>query len=203
MRIPKHVGIIPDGNRRWALEHGMHKQDGYDYGIEPGVKIVEEGLRQGISEFTFYGFTVENCGRPASQREAFIRCCVEAAKAVQKCGVSVRVIGDTKGKNFPEEMLEWTKPHTQEHGRVNILMNYSWIWDVEGLKKQGKAYSADLPEMELVIRWGGRRRLSGFLPLQSAYSDIYVIDDLWPDATGKQLVEALEWYDKQDVTKGG
>ncbi|MGI6031246.1 MAG: undecaprenyl diphosphate synthase family protein [Eubacteriales bacterium] len=203
MRIPKHLGVIPDGNRRWAQAHGMAKSEGYPSGIQPGVDLVKEGLRLGIREFTFYGFTAENCGRPASQREAFISACVEAAKAVQQCGVSVRVIGDTKGKYFPEEMKSWTGPHKPDMPKVNLLMQYNWLWDVEGLRKEGNYRSADLPRMELVIRWGGRRRLSGFLPLQSAYSDIYVVDTLWPDYTNEELHAALEWYDKQDVTMGG
>ncbi len=63
--------------------------------------------------------------------------------------------------------------------------------------------SQDIPRIDLVIRWGGMRRLSGFLPLQTVYSDFYIVDDLWPDFQEQQFCDALQWYQKQDVTLGG
>ena len=57
--------------------------------------------------------------------------------------------------------------------------------------------------MDLIIRWGGRRRLSGFLPLQSVYSDFYIVDDYWPDYKPQQFEDALQWYQQQDITLGG
>ena len=68
---PKHIGIIPDGNRRWATEHGMGKKDGYQYGLLPGVKLLRMAKANGIDELTYYGFTVDNCKRPAEQFTAF------------------------------------------------------------------------------------------------------------------------------------
>lgn len=66
-----------------------------------------------------------------------------------------------------------------------------------------KLKTADVSRIDLVIRWGGRRRLSGFLPVQSVYSDMYVIDDYWPDFTPQHVYDAIEWYSRQDVTLGG
>lgn len=63
--------------------------------------------------------------------------------------------------------------------------------------------SKDISRVDLIIRWGGRRRLSGFLPVQSIYADFYIIDDLWPDFKPEHFWQALEWYDQQDVTLGG
>jgi undecaprenyl diphosphate synthase len=63
--------------------------------------------------------------------------------------------------------------------------------------------SADVSRIDLVVRWGGRRRLSGFLPVQSVYADFYVVDDLWPDYKPEHFYAALEWYQTQDVTLGG
>lgn len=71
MRIPKHIGIIPDGNRRWAVGKGMEKEDGYDRGISPGMTLYHLCRKLGIKEMTFYGFTVDNTKRPSIQREAF------------------------------------------------------------------------------------------------------------------------------------
>ena len=84
-------------------------------------------------------------------------------------------------------------------------MNYSFQWDL-GFRKGtfGPVMgSADVSRVDLVIRWGGRRRLSGFLPIQSVYADIYVIDDYWPDFTPQHIHDALEWYSRQDITLGG
>ena len=63
--------------------------------------------------------------------------------------------------------------------------------------------SADVSRIDLIIRWGGRRRLSGFLPVQSVYADMYVIDDYWPDFTPTHVESALAWYSGQDITLGG
>jgi undecaprenyl diphosphate synthase len=87
--------------------------------------------------------------------------------------------------------------------RVNLLVNYGWQWDFASLERSGALASAGVPRIDLVVRWGGRRRLSGFLPAQCAYADIYVVDTLWPDMTAQEFIDALQWYQAQDVTLGG
>ena len=89
--------------------------------------------------------------------------------------------------------------------RINFLINYSWQWDL-GLQKGAigpQLKSSDVSRVDLIIRWGGRRRLSGFLPVQSAYADFYIVDALWPDFKEEHVLDALRWYDKQDITLGG
>ena len=95
--------------------------------------------------------------------------------------------------------------------KVNFLVNYGWEWDLGEIDEKrfnrknilNSIKTKDISRIDLVIRWGGRRRLSGFLPVQSVYADFYVIDKMWPDFEKEDLEEALEWYDKQDVTLGG
>ena len=82
--IPKHIGIIPDGNRRWAKEHGLKKEDGYIYGLDPGLRLLQIAQDYGIKELTYYGFTVDNCKRPKEQVLAFSKACVEAVKMIEK-----------------------------------------------------------------------------------------------------------------------
>ena len=72
-RIPKHIGIIPDGNRRWAKENGLQKEEGYAYGLQPGLQLLRLAQKYGIPEITYYGFTVDNCKRPKEQVRAFPR----------------------------------------------------------------------------------------------------------------------------------
>ena len=73
MRLPKHIGIIPDGNRRWAAGKGLEKQEGYALGLEPGITLFRQCQELGIEEMSFYGFTADNAKRPSIQRLAFLR----------------------------------------------------------------------------------------------------------------------------------
>lgn len=202
-RIPKHIGIIPDGNRRWAKENGLKKEEGYAFGLDPGVKVVQLAKEYGVKELTYYGFTVDNCKRPKEQVKAFSKACVEAVNRIKGEGVSVRVLGNTKSSCFPKELLDYTEVRgTQETDReemkVNLLVNYGWEWDMKN-----NWASRDIPRVDMVIRWGGMCRLSGFLPIQSVYSDFYIVKELWPDFADVQFENALRWYQKQDITLGG
>ena len=115
---------------------------------------------------------------------------------------------------FPKVLLPYTsKRKTFGAGgtKVNFLVNYGWEWDFSQLKTAGATRnsvlknlrSSDVSKIDLIIRWGGRSRLSGFLPAQSVYADIFVVDDLWPDFKPEHLSRALAWYAKQDITLGG
>lgn len=202
---PLHIGVIPDGNRRWAVAHGFSKEKGYRYGLEPGLKLLRLAKEYGIHEITFYGFTVDNCKRPHEQFEAFKKACVEAVNIMSNEGIELLVMGNTDSKCFPDELKKYTARTSVNGGgiKVNLLVNYGWKWDLSHLKTDGKPYSSDISRIDMVIRWGGMRRLSGFLPIQSVYSDFYVEEKLWPDYEDKDFYDAVEWYKKQDVTYGG
>lgn len=218
MRIPKHIGIIPDGNRRWAIERGMEKPDGYSYGISPGMTLYRMCRELGIEEMSFYGFTVDNTKRPTVQRSAFTKACVAAVEELSGEDASLLVLGNTESPMFPPELLPYTRRHDFGAGgmKINFLVNYSWEWDL-GFKAAGSKTehgtilpsvgptlrTAEVSRIDLIIRWGGRRRLSGFLPVQSVYSDIYVVDDYWPDFKREHVENAIRWYSGQDVTLGG
>ncbi|WP_024615230.1 undecaprenyl diphosphate synthase family protein [Clostridium sp. Ade.TY] len=213
MRIPNHIGIIPDGNRRYATSVGLTKDKGYSLGILPGLILFKQCQKLGIKEMTYYGFTVDNTKRPSEQKKAFIDACVESVKLLQKEDCEILVIGNKESKNFPKELIPYTKRRILGKGgmKINFLVNYGWEWDLYSLKKStsdnknitNSIQSNDISRIDLIIRWGGRRRLSGFLPVQSVYSDFYVIDDLWPNFNENHLLEALDWYNKQDITLGG
>ena len=202
---PKHIGIIPDGNRRWALAKGMGKQEGYAYGLDPGIRLLRLAKAQGIEEISYYGFTMDNCKRPKEQVRAFREACVEAVDMLCGEGADLLVVGDSRSKCFPGE-LRCYQERTSIHGggiRLNFLVNYGWQWDLSHIREDGKPYSQDVSRIDLIIRWGGMRRLSGFLPIQSVYADFYVVDQLWPDYQDEDFLEALVWYREQDVTLGG
>ena len=213
MRIPKHIGIIPDGNRRWARRAGLPKEDGYAHGLAPGSLLLHLARDAGIQEITYYGFTTDNCRRPPEQVKAFSEACAEAVGIIASEPVSLLVVGDKDSPTFPKELLPYTTRTDLNGGgiRVNFLVDYGWEWDLAGLKAPGnnrkkicdELRSCDISRVDLVIRWGGMRRLSGFLPVQSVYADFFVVDRMWPDLQADDFFQALRWYQKQDVTLGG
>lgn len=205
MKTPKHIGIIPDGNRRWAVGHQMKKKDGYQYGLEPGMRLLKKAKDCGVEELTYYGFTVDNCKRPKEQFLAFQNACVEAVKMLSEEGADLLVIGNEKSRCFPKELLPYRRRTSVNGGgiRINFLVNYGWEWDLSHIAEDGKPYSDEISRIDMIIRWGGMRRLSGFLPIQSVYADFYVEEHLWPDYSDSDFEKALEWYNRQDVTLGG
>lgn len=214
MRIPNHIGVIPDGNRRWAVKQGLGKEQGYGPGLDPGLQLFKICKELGVKELTYYGFTTDNTKRPATQTKAFTAACIDAVKMLSKEDASLLVVGNASSPMFPKELLPFTERKQFGRGdmKVNFLVNYGWEWDlgnandlVTNNRNTIISYlkSSDITRVDLIIRWGGRRRLSGFLPVQSVYSDFYIIDDYWPDFKPSHFYEALEWYDKQDITLGG
>ena len=195
----------------------MPKEAGYAFGIPPGIELCRLCLALGIGEVTLYGFTEDNTKRPAEQRAAFRQACVDSVVQAADKDTALLVVGDESSPMFPPELREFTTRRVFGTGRlkVNFLVNYDWHWDLSHALNNGRLGersrrlfreaigSADVSRIDLMIRWGGRRRLSGFLPVQTVYSDFYVLDDLWPDFTPEQFYQALRWYEQQDVTLGG
>lgn len=205
-RIPTHIGIIPDGNRRWATENGLQKKDGYPHGIVPGFELYEMMLAYGIKEATFYGFTKDNNKREKDQRDAFTNACVEAVTLLSGKDANLLVIGNSSSPAFPEELLSYANkrvPFGRGLININFLVNYDWEWDLNHLCVNKQLASNEIPRVDLIIRWGGFRRLSGFLPAQSVYADFYIVEDYWPDFKKSHFEDALRWYQNCDITLGG
>ena len=180
--------------------------------------LYEICLELGINELTFYGFTHDNTKRPQVQREAFQKACVKAVDLLSNRDASLLVIGDYSSPSFPAELKPYIKRQVFGKGlvQINFLVNYGWKWDLEYVFKNSYAdkklspqglidsiASADISRVDLIVRWGGCRRLSGFLPVQSIYADFYIVDDFWPDFKPEHFYNALHWYETQDVTLGG
>lgn len=200
--LPAHVGFIPDGNRRWAVEQGLSKEDGYRFGIERGLALFELCRDRGIPEVSVYGFTQDNTKRPPEQTRAFGSACVEFVAEITQRGAALLVVGNDTSPHFPEELRPF-RTRQGEGIKVNFLANYHWEWDLAGLRDGGIIRSKAVSRLDLIVRWGGGRRLSGFLPVQSVYADFYVVEDFWPDYRAEHLDEALDWFRQQDQTLGG
>lgn len=215
-RIPRHVGFIPDGNRRWADTRGLDRGEGYAPGIDPGLRLLDLCREVGIQEVSIYGFTKENVRRPSEQVEKFRTACTDFGRRASEAGAALLAVGDTESPLFPDGLRPFAQMRSVGDIRVNLLVNYGWQWDLYSALQQARANggvsyaaapqalaSGHIARVDLVVRWGGHRRLSGFLPVQCAYADFYVIDTLWPDSRPEEFLDALAWYQTQDVTLGG
>lgn len=214
MRIPNHIALIPDGNRRFAKNNGLEKHEGYSYGLNPGLNFLKEAQKYGIKEVTYYGFTTDNCKRPSIEAKAFVTACIDAVKLIMNEDVSLLVVGNIDSAMFPIELSPYTKNRVvfgKGTTKVNFLVNYGWEWDLSNMNTTSANRNAitsnlkskDISRIDLIIRWGGRKRLSGLLPIQSVYADIYTLDEMWPEFDADQFKGALTWYDLQDITLGG
>lgn len=161
-RLPTHIGIIPDGNRRWAQSHGLNKEDGYDYGIKPGFELYRECLALGIKEITFYGFTQDNTKRPAVQTRAFQKACVDSVLNLCDYDANLLIVGNTDSPLFPKELLPYTKRTHFGKGLINVnfLVNYGWDWDLNYSNETGRINSnnirnriasSDISKMDLIV----------------------------------------------------
>ena len=134
--IPSHVGFIPHGRRRWAGGHGLPKEAGYAYDINPGLLLFDLCKEYGIQEVSIYGFTQDNNKRPIIQKQAFTNACVTFALEIARSGAALLVVGDETSTQFPRELKEFR--HRQGTGiKLNLLVNCGWEWDLAGLKNGG------------------------------------------------------------------
>jgi len=208
-RLPRHVGLIPDGNRRWAKERDLPVAAGYMAGVRKGLQMLRDCSDLGIEEVSVYGFTQDNTKRPKEQRIAFAAACVAFAEAAVKYDIALLVVGDSTSAMFPEDLKPFVAKRQGNGLKVNMLVNYGWEWDLKTAFESGEKRvhdglaSSQVSRIDMVVRWGGCRRLSGFLPVQSVYSDFYVVDDYWPAYEVNQFLAALAWFQTQEPTLGG
>ena len=178
-------------------------------GARKGLQMLRDCADLGVEEVSVYGFTQDNTKRPKEQRIAFAGACVAFVEAALKYDIALLVVGDSTSAMFPEELKPFVAER-QGHGlKVNMLVNYGWEWDLKTAFESGKKRvqdglaSSQVSRIDMVVRWGGCRRLSGFLPVQSVYSDFYVVEDYWPEYEISQFLAALAWFQSQEPTLGG
>lgn len=227
-RIPKHIGIIMDGNRRWAAKKGLTAVQGHEAGVKALVEIVEHCLDLGVETLTIYALSTENWRKRARQEVQgifglLVKAVQEKKEEYSKKGVKLAIIGDFQA--FPrkvvkaiDEMLAIVK--TQERLKVNVALNYGGrdeiVRAVRKIVNQGIPakkineemfgkflYTNGEPDPDFLIRTGGEERLSNFLLWQSSYSELYFTDTLWPDFSPKKLDEAILDYQKRQRRFGG
>ena len=225
-RLPRHIAIIMDGNGRWAKKRGLPRTAGHAAGAEVFRKIATYCKDIGIQYFTVYAFSTENWKRPAEEVEAIMKLLgkflSEALRDMEKNRVKVKFLGDLSPLS---EDLRTLIAETEEISKkydgvqVNLCVNYGgrdelvrgvneWIREHPGeemteAEVSRRLYTRDIPEPDLIIRPSGEYRLSNFLMWQSAYTEFYFTDVLWPDFTTEDMDKAIVAYQSRDRRYGG
>lgn len=220
--IPKHIAIIMDGNRRWARLRELPDIEGHEAGADTLEKVVQAASDMGVKTITVYALSTENI-KERAKREVFglfkliKNSYHKKLKKMMKNGVRVEVLGESEGlPSIVKKIIDEIRKTfiKNEAITLNIALNYGGKKElVEAFKdliKDGidlskidessinkKLYTKGQPDPELVIRTGGRIRMSNFLLWQTAYSELYFTKVLWPDFNEKEFKRAIKWYQAQ------
>ncbi len=224
--LPRHVAIIMDGNRRWAKERGLPAIEGHRRGMIALRRVTRAASDLGIDALTVYGFSTENWNRDAREVSLLFELCVYFARneliELRRNNVRVRVIGEWESlPAAPRGALAELQAQTAANTGVllSLAVNYSShaeleravraiARDVAGGRITPESidealigrylYTADLPELDLLIRPGGERRLSNFLLYQAAYAELVMSDVYWPDFSKDDFVRALIEFQQRE-----
>lgn len=229
--IPKHIAIIMDGNRRWARKRFLPVQAGHKAGAEALQKIIEDCLDIGVEHLTVYAFSTENWKRSEEEVAALMGLLKEYLNKIEKDikGKDVRINVMGKISELDEEIYkqivnlhETTRNNTKL--TFNIALNYGGRDEIINVAKSlaielnegnikvddinedlfnSYLYSSKSPDPDLIIRTAGEQRLSNFLLWQAAYSEFWYTDTYWPDFKKKDLLKAIEDFQKRTRKFGG
>lgn len=226
-RLPRHIGIIMDGNGRWAKERKRPRLYGHREGSKSIRQVVELAVELGLEYLTFYAFSTENWNRPEDEVQGLLKLLkerlIKEIPELNKQNILVRFIGSDLNlePGYLKEIHEVAALTRDNTGLVvNIAFNYGGRLEiVEAIKRiaanpeelnqideqliSDNLWTAGQPDPDLIIRTSGESRLSNFLLWQSAYAEIYITATLWPDFDKVALLTALLDYQKRDRRFGG
>ncbi len=210
-----HLGVIPDGNRRYAKKKGISFKEAYEQGFSKAEECLSWALEEGIREISVYALSTENLRRERTQLTTLLALFkkkfneLPENEVIHENEVQVRIVGKPIVLKMFKKEIERIHKSTGEYGnhRINICFGYGGRWEIvdainriltEGKKRINEKtlwkYMKIQSEPELIIRTGGMRRLSNFLIFQSAYSELYFLDKLWPEITRRDFKKAVDWY---------
>lgn len=221
-QAPKHVAIIMDGNNRWAKKRFLPGVAGHKAGVKAVRTVVEMSAREGVQVLTLFAFSSENWRRPADEVSAlmalFLRALEREVRKLHEHNIRLRIMGDISAfAPRIQELIAEAEALTATNTGLTLVVaaNYGGQWDITQAAKKvavevqaGRlvladideavlhqyTWLADLPAPDLVIRTGGEQRLSNFMLWQSAYSELYFSDALWPDFDATEYHQALQAF---------
>ena len=227
---PVHVGIIMDGNGRWAKGRGRPRIDGHRRGMEAVRKVVKGSIAMGVEYLTLYGFSIENWKRPAAEIRSlmgllrlYLR---QEIKDLDQQGVQVLFIGHRT--LLPDDivsLIEEAEEQTKGNTNLNLVVALSYgarqeitaaaqsvarqveageldVADIDETVFMKHLETAGMPDPDLVIRTSGEQRISNFLLWQVAYAEFIFVDTLWPDFSDDDLREAINEYHRRERRYG-
>ncbi|HYM66009.1 MAG TPA: polyprenyl diphosphate synthase [Patescibacteria group bacterium] len=226
-RIPRHVGIIMDGNGRWARAHGRPVSFGHRAGVRAIKRVLDACEKLGVNVLSIYAFSTENWSRPRTEVRALMRLFHETMQKeideMHRRGVRIVVSGrrdelSPKMRRRLEEAMAMTAGNS--NGVLNVCLNYGGraeivdavrslvaggarAADIDEAAISAHMYQPGLPDPDLIIRTAGERRMSNFLLWQGAYAEMLVTERLWPDFDAADLQAALDDYAKRVRRFGG
>lgn len=229
--LPQHIGIIMDGNGRWARKRGLPRSGGHAAGAKTFERIVEDAGNIGIKVVTVYAFSTENWSRPKDEVNALMNLLEDyldnGLERLAGRDVRIHFIGDSSAfsQEFQKKLRHMEKA-TRDNGGLllNVALNYGSRAEITSAIKQiamkikdgaldyddinenlvsQHLYTAGQPDPDLIIRPSGEFRLSNFLMWQGAYSELWFSNCLWPDFTKDDLLKAISDYQKRNRRFGG
>ena len=222
--LPRHVAIIMDGNGRWAKQHKLQIALGHRRGVETLRAIIRESSDLGIEALSLYAFSTENWKRPKHEVEAIFKLFADyidnRADTLMKRNVKLVFIGDRSVfSDALRSKMDGIEKRTENNKKLLFIgINYGGRAEichaVNELIAEGKTYVTEddisahmytrlYPDPDLIVRTGGEYRLSNFLLWQSAYSELYITDTLWPDMTGEDVDKAINEFNRRNRRYGG
>ena len=212
--IPRHVGIIMDGNGRWATKRLLPRPAGHRAGVKNITPVIESAFDYGVHCVSLYAFSTENKARPESEVNALVDLIRKRLRPMTReliaRGAKVVFSGDIS--YFPEDvrgiMSEICAENTDKTAKtVNIALDYGGREEIVRAARLAAAsgeitdsriranlYTSELPDLDMIIRTGGEKRLSNFMLYQAAYSELFFTDTLWPDFGKAELISILNEY---------
>ena len=224
--LPNHVAIIMDGNGRWAKKIGRKRAFGHENGTKSVRECIDQSIKLGIKNLTLYVFSTENWNRPKYEVKALMDLLVysldkERISLIDN-GIKLNVIGNIEALNDkPKSKLKSIISETKNNKKLNLNLAISYgskqeivnaIREVSNKVKNNiissknideniineHLYTRNLPNLDLLIRTGGEKRVSNFLLWQIAYAEMYFTDELWPDFKREDFMKALDDYQKRE-----
>ena len=220
----RHMAFIMDGNGRWAKMRGMPREYGHKFGAEAFKRVMRHCAKRGLEAITFYVFSTENWKRPQKEVDSILRLLEqyldECEKELKKNDVRFIFIGDKSPFTASiRAKMEHIERVSAKHKRiVNLALNYGGRSELTHaanvLLQSGKKtvseedvakalYTAESPELDMVVRTGGDLRISNFLLWQAAYAELYFTDKLWPDFGEDDVDEAIRNFQSRKRRFGG
>lgn len=224
LKLPNHIAIIMDGNRRWAKRKFMPTALGHAAGAKRVREMVKACAEMGIPQLSIFAFSTENWKRPKDEistlMHLFMTYLQNEVDNMNQNGVRLKLAGDRTRFSLPlQELIAKAEQQTASNTRITLTVcaNYGGRWDmIQAAQAWQEAHpeqnlnnlteeslapylsTAYAPEVDLLIRTGGESRVSNFLLWQAAYAELYFTDDLWPDFSPARLQEALVWFAGRD-----